>query len=176
MTSLQEIEILLLLVTSVGVTDMPAVMNASTWTAFAAFALVVVLLTLRRARKPLPRRISSPRDTLLPQISSEQAAALPYPPGLLPGARDVTTPYGVMRVYEWGPKDGDKVLFIHGDTTPTPMLGPIAHNLSNRGCRVMMFGMSTRLRSVYSETLAATVRTHDHVTYADYAWDQRPLG
>lgn len=151
-------------------------MNASTWTAFAAIALAIVLLSLRRARKPLPQRISSPRDTLLPQISSKQAAALPYPPDLLPGARDVTTPYGVMRVYEWGPKDGSKVLFIHGDTTPAPMLGPIAHNLSSRGCRVMIFGMSTRLGRVYGETLAVFGLPHDRVHYADYTWDQRPLG
>lgn len=151
-------------------------MNASTWTALAAVALAIVLLTLRQARKPLPRRISSPRDTLLPQISSTQAAALPYPPDLLPGARDVTTPYGVMRVYEWGPKDSGKVLFIHGDTTPAPMLGPIAHNISDRGCRVMMFGMSTTLGSVYSEVLALKGLPHDHVHYADYTWDQRPLG
>lgn len=151
-------------------------MSASTWIAFAAVALAIVLLTARRARKPLPRRIPSPRDTLLPQISSKQAAALPYPPDLFPGARDVTTPYGVMRVYEWGPKDGGKVLFIHGDTTPAPILGPIAHNLSSRGCRVMMFGMSVSLGSVYSETFAVTGCPYDRAHYADYTRDQRPLG
>ena len=116
-------------------------MNASLWLALAAVALTITVLTLRRARQPVPRTISSPRETLLPNISLEQAAALPYPPDLFPGARDVTTPYGTMRVYEWGPEDGDKVLFIHGDSTPAPMLGPIARHLVKNGCRIMMFGM-----------------------------------
>ena len=118
-------------------------MSASLWTALTLLALVLLSLALDRARRPIPRMIPSPRDTLLPNISSAQAAALPYPPDILPGARDVTTPYGTMRVYEWGPKDGDKVLFIHGDTTPAPMLGPVARNLVERGCRVMIFGMCT---------------------------------
>ena len=123
-------------------------MSISTWTTLAAVAIALVSLTVRRTRA---RTIPSPRDNLLPSTSLQQAA-LPYPPGLLPGARDVATPYGVMRVYEWGPQKGDKVLFIHGDTTPAPMLGPIAHNLVSRGCRVMMFGMSLWSGSASSET------------------------
>ena len=52
-----------------------------------------------------------------------------------------------MRVYEWGPEDGDKVLFVHGDSTPAPILAPIAHNLAKKRCGIMMFGMWTRLAS-----------------------------
>ncbi|KAL2046979.1 hypothetical protein N7G274_000997 [Stereocaulon virgatum] len=85
-----------------------------------------------------PKAIPSPRDTLLPFLSEAQAAALPYSPNLLPGARDVDTPYGVMRVYEWGPASGRKVLLVHGDTTPGPMLGPIATALAQKDCRVMV--------------------------------------
>ncbi len=59
-----------------------------------------------------------------------------------------------MRVYEWGPKDGKKMLFIHGDTTPAPILGPVAHNLVKRGCRVMMFGESIKIHSSSSENMA----------------------
>ena len=84
--------------------------------------------------------VSSPRDTLIPFLSSDQANALPYPPNFLPGARDVDTFYGTMRVYEWGPEHGDKVLLVHGDTTPVPMLGPIAQALVQAGCRVMLVG------------------------------------
>ena len=96
----------------------------------------------KRSIKPdyLRRKISSPRDTLLPQLSADEVAALPYPPHILPGGRDVETLYGTMRVYEWGPEDGRKVLLIHGDTTPAPMFGPIASKLVQRGCRVMIFG------------------------------------
>ena len=98
-----------------------------------------------RSNKPaaLRRRIASPRDTLLPFLSQEQIDTLPYHPDCLSGARDVETPFGTMRVYEWGPEDGRKVVLIHGDTTPAPMLGPIAAKLVASGCRVMLFGMSS---------------------------------
>ena len=88
----------------------------------------------------MQRSVASPRDSLLPHISPEQAAALPYSPTLLPGGRDVLTPYGTMRVYEWGPEEGRRVILIHGDTTPAPILGVIADGLARRGCRVLIFG------------------------------------
>ena len=91
----------------------------------------------------MPRSINailSPRDTLLPLLSPDEAVTLPYSPQLLPGSRDVESPYGTMRLYEWGPKEGRKVLLLHGDTTPAPILGPIAHGLGNRGCRVLVIG------------------------------------
>lgn len=50
-------------------------------------------------------------------------ADLPYPPDVLPGARDVDSPYGSLRVYEWGPEDGRKVLMVHGISTPCISLG-----------------------------------------------------
>lgn len=50
---------------------------------------------------------------------------LPYPPDVLPGARDVETPYGSIRVYEWGPEDGERVLFVHGISTPVVALGDL---------------------------------------------------
>lgn len=106
-----------------------------------------------RSNEPaaLRRKLPSPRETLLPHVSPAQAAASAYPPDLLPGTRDVDTPYGVMRVYEWGPEDGRKVLLIHGDTTPGPILGPIACQLGERGCRVMIIGQSAHhiIRSVF---------------------------
>lgn len=65
--------------------------------------------------------VESPRKSL-PRLPSE-IAKLPYPPDVLPGARDVDSPYGSMRVYEWGPEDGRKVLLIHGISTPSIALG-----------------------------------------------------
>jgi hypothetical protein len=44
-----------------------------------------------------------------------------------------------MRVYEWGPEDGRKVVFVHGISTPCVSLGSIAHGLVKKGCRVMLF-------------------------------------
>jgi pimeloyl-ACP methyl ester carboxylesterase len=44
-----------------------------------------------------------------------------------------------MRVYEFGPEDGHKVLFIHGISTSCVTLGRLANGLVDRGCRVMLF-------------------------------------
>jgi hypothetical protein len=65
----------------------------------------------------------------------------PLPLDALPGARDIQTPYGSMRVYEWGPEDGRKVLLVHGITTPCISLGGLAHALVDQGCRVMLFDL-----------------------------------
>ncbi|KAI9795450.1 MAG: hypothetical protein M1835_005784 [Candelina submexicana] len=46
-----------------------------------------------------------------------------------------------MRVYEWGPEDGRKVLLIHGISTPCLALGGVAHGLAERRCRVMLFDL-----------------------------------
>ena len=106
----------------------------------------IITLGSRLAKTPkelkvVPQTIPSPRETLIPYLTSAQIAALAYPPNLLPGARDVKTPYGTMKVYEWGPEDGMKVILIHGDTTPGPMLASIGKALASRGCRVMIYGM-----------------------------------
>ncbi|KAE8825936.1 hypothetical protein HRS9122_10121 [Pyrenophora teres f. teres] len=91
----------------------------------------------KSARRP---PIRSPRESLLPELSDEDAAELPYHPAALPGARDVNTPFGSIRVYEFGPRDGEKVLLIHGISTPSIALTDLAHKLVARGRRVMLFG------------------------------------
>lgn len=95
--------------------------------------------------------IPSPRETLIPFISAEAAATTAYPPNALPGARDLDTFYGSMRVYEWGPSDGDKVLFVHGDATPCFVFAKIAQGLADAGYRVMLFGQS-RVIPAHPET------------------------
>jgi pimeloyl-ACP methyl ester carboxylesterase len=74
-------------------------------------------------------------------ISEEDNHNLPLPNDVLPGARDVASPYGSIRVYEWGREDGPKVLLVHGITTPCIALGGVAHALVDRGCRVMLFDL-----------------------------------
>lgn len=93
------------------------------------------------ADSPTPRILPSPRQSLLPTLSDSEVSELPLPPDVLPGARDLATPYGTIRVYEWGPEDGTKVLFIHGITTPCIALGDVAHHLVHKGCRVMLFDL-----------------------------------
>ncbi|KAL2863782.1 alpha/beta hydrolase [Aspergillus lucknowensis] len=76
--------------------------------------------------------------------SAANSKAHPLPLDVLPGARDVQTPYGSVRVYEWGPEDGRKVLLVHGITTPCISLGGLAHALVDQRCRVMLFDLFGR--------------------------------
>ena len=68
--------------------------------------------------------VESPEKTL-PSVPSE-IADLSLPPDVLPGARDVNSPYGSLRVYEWGPENGKKVLFVHGISTPSIAFGNLS--------------------------------------------------
>jgi hypothetical protein len=104
-------------------------------------ALAIVTFSYLSERHPKPISSESPRKTLLPKLSERQKKRLPYPVDALPGARDVESPYGCIRVYEWGPEKGRKVLLIHGISTPSVALGGIAHELVGRGCRVMLFDL-----------------------------------
>ena len=70
--------------------------------------------------------VPSPLKTLIPRLSDTEAANLPYPPDAYPGARDVISPYGSLRVYEWGPENGRKVVLVHGITNPCVALGAVA--------------------------------------------------
>lgn len=108
-----------------------------TLVAGASFTLGLLLPSL------LPRRDheSSILRYSRPALSPEQNSEHPLPSDVLPGARDVATPYGSIRVYEWGPEDGQKLLFLHGITTPCIALGGVAHALVDRGCRVMLFDL-----------------------------------
>ena len=47
--------------------------------------------------------------------------------------------YGIMRVYEWGPEDGEKILFIHGISTSCMTVSKLAQAMVDRGHRVMIF-------------------------------------
>lgn len=106
-------------------------------TVLATIAAITVSRRLFREEKV--KIIKGPATTLLPKLTDAEKALLPYPPDALPGARDVDSPYGTTRVYEWGPEDGRKVLLIHGITPPSLALGAIARRLVEKGCRVMLF-------------------------------------
>ena len=88
------------------------------------------------------RVIPSPVTTIAAKHGKEVLSPTAYPMSALPGARDVSTPFGKMRVYEWGPEKGRKVVFVHGDATPSPLFSRIAHGLVEKGCRVMLLGRS----------------------------------
>lgn len=108
-----------------------------------SFTLGLLIQSILNRKKEIPHGLilPSPRTTILPGISEEENSKLPLPNDVLPGARDVNTPYGSIRVYEWGREDGPKVLMVHGITTPCIALGGLAHALVDRGCRVMLFDL-----------------------------------
>ncbi|KAK3397869.1 alpha/beta-hydrolase [Sordaria brevicollis] len=104
-----------------------------------SLGLSVRMLMSSTSAQKKPIIIASPRTTQLPQLSREETASLSYPPDALPGARDVETPYGTIKVFEWGPEDGEKVLLLHGISTPCLSLGILGEALVERGYRVMLF-------------------------------------
>jgi hypothetical protein len=109
-------------------------------------ASLYLISSIRSSQKqsqtsPLDHVVPSPLKTSLPNLASEAIRRLPYPPDLFSGARDVDTPYGSIRAYEWGPESGRKVLLVHGISTPCLSLGVVANKLAENGCRVMLFGM-----------------------------------
>ena len=116
---------------------------------YVALTAPVVGLALARYLTPIVFRPSksnilpSPRKAL-ELLSSQDPETLPYPPDALPGVRDVDTPYGNIRVYEWGPEDGRKVLFVHGISTPCIAFARMAQLMVERGCRVMLFDLFGR--------------------------------
>ncbi|KAK4507602.1 hypothetical protein PRZ48_001337 [Zasmidium cellare] len=69
---------------------------------------------------------------------------IPYPPDALSGGRDVSTPFGNTRVYEWGPETGRKILFVHGISTPCIVFARLAKRLVDSGHRVMLFDLYGR--------------------------------
>lgn len=102
--------------------------------------LAFSLLQLFGARNTSSDPVRSPRRAIPSGLSQEELDRLPYPPDVFPGGRDVETPYGSIRVFEWGPEEGRKVLLVHGISTPMMSLGGLAEELVERGCRVMLFG------------------------------------
>ncbi|KAK8089733.1 hypothetical protein PG997_004694 [Apiospora hydei] len=120
----------------------------SNTTAIVATTMVTTVACLSLFRHSLyPRRkqiLPGPLTTSLPYLTKDEIKDLPYQPDHFPGARDVETPYGNIRVYEFGPEDGRKVLFIHGISTSCMTLSEIANGIAAKGCRVMLFDLFGR--------------------------------
>ncbi|KAG9643274.1 alpha/beta-hydrolase, partial [Aureobasidium melanogenum] len=113
--------------------------------AVASVGLTALLTSQYRNNVHAPCRIiDSPLPLVRKTLTKEQQKRLAYDPDALEGARDVETPFGSIRVYEWGPEDGKKVLLVHGISTPCIALSGLADELAQRGCRVMMFDLFGR--------------------------------
>jgi hypothetical protein len=68
------------------------------------------------------------------------ATSTVYSKTYLPGSRYIKTPHGSTQVFEFGPEDGQKVLLVHGISTPCIAVSGIAKDLVKRNCRVIIFG------------------------------------
>ena len=101
------------------------------------------LITSLISNRSTPNILPSPRKSLQ-LLSQQNPDDLPYPPDALPGVRDVDTPYGNIRVYEWGPEEGRKVLFVPGISTPCICFANMANLLVEKGCRVILFDLFGR--------------------------------
>ncbi|OAA78067.1 C6 and C2H2 transcription factor RegA-like protein [Akanthomyces lecanii RCEF 1005] len=127
---------------------MSASETATSTTAIATTAAVITASIFILSREVLWPRwakvLRSPLKTTLPRLTQDETNQLVYQPDQFPGARDVETPYGSIRVYEFGPENGQKVVFVHGITTSCITLTYIANNLAERGCRVMLFDLFGR--------------------------------
>ncbi|KAF1810467.1 alpha/beta-hydrolase [Eremomyces bilateralis CBS 781.70] len=117
---------------------------SKSWVPVAAGVAVGLLASNYRRRTLSDTPYQSPLTTVLPSLSDDAIRTLPYPPDAYPGARNVNTPLGSIRVYEWGPTDGKKVLLVHGISTPCISMVQIASRLVESGCRVMVFDLFGR--------------------------------
>lgn len=98
-----------------------------------------ILKSLTEQQRPL----KSPLANIL-ALPKDQQDKLDYRPDEFPGARDIPTPYGSIRTYEFGPETGAKVLLVHGISTTCQSLSHIAHSVARTGCRVLLFDLFGR--------------------------------
>ncbi|KAF4967771.1 hypothetical protein FSARC_4745 [Fusarium sarcochroum] len=112
-------------------------------TVFSTIAFIILARTLLYPVRP--KSIRNPlKEGVYDKSNAQNLKNLVYQPDQFPGARDVETPYGSIRVYEFGPENGEKVLFVHGISTPCITLAPLALALAKRGYRVMLFDLFGR--------------------------------
>lgn len=123
-------------------------MDSRTGRSIMGAALICLPAALILQRHLFPSRagkiIKSPKHTVLSTLPPTELSSLPYPPDVLPGGRDVPTPYGNVHVFEFGPSDGERVLLLHGLSMPCVSGSNTAVALAGKGYRVMLFDLFGR--------------------------------
>lgn len=123
-------------------------------------AKFIKVLVFRKDIHTRPTIYRAPR----PQAATpEKDEYLPYPNDALPGSRDIETPFGVTRAYEFGPENGRKVLLVHGISTPCLAMAPLAKLLSDNGCRVCCYDLPGR---GYSDSPSPSVYRQDFALFS----------
>ena len=107
-----------------------------------SFALgLVTSITLLRLYRTSSRPLKEPYEPppLLPGAEGEESFR-PFA-----NAKDVRTPYGVLRTYRLGSADADrKVLLLHGISTPSIAFKALATSLASKGAYVLCFDLPCR--------------------------------
>jgi predicted alpha/beta-fold hydrolase len=81
-----------------------------------------------------------------------------YPTSLYPNSTSVESPYGFVQYALFGPEHGEKIVFVHGYSCPSPIFEKISKGLAEDGYRVLTYdlwgrGYSDSPASVYNEGL-----------------------
>jgi pimeloyl-ACP methyl ester carboxylesterase len=155
--------------------SVPGLSTTAAIVATTAAATIATLSLLRLALYPRhAQTLKSPLRTVIPSLTPAELDALDYKPDAFPGARDVVTPYGSIRVYEFGPAEGPKVLLVHGISTSCQTLTLVADQLVESGHRVMLFDLFGRGFSDSPSDLPHDARLY--VSQALMALASSPLG
>jgi pimeloyl-ACP methyl ester carboxylesterase len=98
-----------------------------------AIASIAGLFALTAVRSILSS--SKPRQLKAPQPTESE----PYPWNIYEGGATLQTPYGNIRLYELGPKEGKKVLLIHGISQPCPLWRLLIPKLIESGHHILCY-------------------------------------
>ncbi|KAG0368399.1 hypothetical protein BGX24_002845 [Mortierella sp. AD032] len=128
---------------------------ATTSVVVAAAASVLALV----GAKKVYSAITAKPSLTLPSLRAANLLKCAYPEDYYPGGEYAKLSYGETHYFMFGPKDGKKVVFVHGLSTPASVYNGVARHMSDNGCRVLLYDLYSRGYSV------GPVVDHDPVFY-----------
>ncbi|KAG2188179.1 hypothetical protein INT44_000931 [Umbelopsis vinacea] len=99
---------------------------------------------------------SSGKEKPLPSLRANPSPY--YPTSLYPNSTSVETPHGFIQYALFGPEEGEKIVFVHGYSCPSPIFELLSKSLAEDGYRVLTYdlwgrGYSDSPASTYNEGL-----------------------
>ncbi|CAM0139242.1 hypothetical protein VKS41_005678 [Umbelopsis sp. WA50703] len=83
----------------------------------------------------------SPAEEEKPLASLRSNPSPYYPTTFYPNATQVETPYGVMQYALFGPDGGERIVFVHGYSCPSPIFEHLSKSLAEDGYRVLTYDL-----------------------------------
>ncbi|KAI1743150.1 putative alpha/beta fold family hydrolase [Xylaria scruposa] len=102
------------------------------------------LITRDRNHSPEEHTFTPAKARHVENREKERHTESPYLIDAFPGGRNFETVYGTIQIFEFGPEEGEKVLMVHGLSTPCIALGNMAREFVSKGYRVMIFDLFGR--------------------------------